>query len=109
MNVPEIAGQFSGAMQYAENLHVLIESSPRPAPFAGHLPDLVMPDKLSAIRLTDRLPGVADLPLLDVQICLNRFIQKPGTVSIERFRQGIQCFNFRGIKTKAYSLFFHNT
>src|SRR5882672_5662951 len=83
--------------------------SSAPAPFAGHLPDFVMPDKLPGIGLTDRGLDVAGLPLLGVQIRRNGLIQKPTTILIKRSGQNIQRLNFSGIESKAYGLFFHNT
>ena len=66
-----------------------------------------MTDEPTGIGLQNRGLNVLDLPLLNVEISSNRFVQKAGPITATGRRQGIKGFDLVRIKSETYDLLFH--
>lgn len=69
--------------------------------------DCLMTQDLSRIGLPNGRANLLKLPLLNIQIIGDRFIQQIGPVSITSFRERIKRVDFVQFKPKTDSLLFH--
>ena len=66
-----------------------------------HFLDLSMINQPACIRLLNGSFDALKLPLLEIEISRNRFIQKISPISVQRFGQSIKRIHFIGIDLEA--------
>jgi len=82
-------------------------SSPPMPPLRSHLPDSLMLDEPTGISLPDRGLDVLELPLLNVEVSINRLVQKAGPITTKDRGQGIKGLYLLRIELETYDLLFH--
>ena len=64
-------------------------------------------NKIAGVRLFDGSLDVLQLPLLDIEIGFNGFIQYIRAVTVQGFGYSIKGTHFFSVETKSYGLLFH--